>query len=349
MKIKVGIIGYGLSGSVFHAPLIDKVEGLCLKAIVSSHAAKVRKDFPDVEVIHDVDALLQHEEIDLVIVTSPNTTHYDCAKKAILAGKHVVVEKPFTISSREADELISLAKECGVLLTVYQNRRWDNDFLTIQRLLESKVLGELSTYEAHYDRFRPIVQDRWREQNLPGSGMLYDLGAHLIDQALTLFGMPKTIWADLRFERAGAMTIDYFHLVLGYNNMRAILHSGSLVRQAGPRFFLHGDKGSFIKSGLDPQEDQLKKGMQPGDPGWGEDALENYGKMTTDLNGLLVKSTIETLPGSYESFYEGLVESIQLGKAAPVLAEEARDVIRIIEWAMQSHQTQEVVEIESEG
>jgi scyllo-inositol 2-dehydrogenase (NADP+) len=348
MEIKVGIIGYGLSGSVFHAPLIEAADGLRLQAIVSSQATKVHKDYPNVDVFPDVDALLSNGEIDAVIVTTPNTTHYEFAKKAIMAGKHVVVEKPFTNTTKEADELIALAKEKGVLLTVYQNRRWDNDFLTIRRLLESKVLGELSTYEAHYDRFRPAVQDRWREQDLPGSGILYDLGAHLIDQALTLFGMPKTIWADLRCERAGAKATDYFHLVLGYDQMRAILHSSSLVCEPGPRYLLHGNKGSFLKTGLDPQEGQLKKGRRPGDVGWGEDCPENFGKMTANLNGLLLKSTIQTLPGSYQSFYEGLYEAIEFEKEVPVFAEEARDVIRIIELAIKSHHEQRIIQVENE-
>jgi scyllo-inositol 2-dehydrogenase (NADP+) len=345
MSINVGLIGYGLSGSVFHAPIIDKVNGLTLKAVVSSNAAKVQQDYPYVEVLPDTDSLLQQKEIDVVVITSPNTTHYEYAKNAILAEKHVVVEKPFTVTSEEADELIALAKKHGVLLTVYQNRRWDNDFLTIRRLLQTNVLGDLSTYEAHFDRFRPDIQNRWREQNLPGSGILYDLGSHLIDQALVLFGMPNTIWADLRTEREGAKAIDYFHLVLGYQHMRVILHSGSLVRKTGPRFILHGNKGSFIKYGLDPQEDQLKKGVRPGDPGWGEDLPENFGQLTTEMGGLSIQGTIKTLPGRYEVFYESLVEAIHSGNSAPVLAEEARNTIRIIEYAMKSYQEQRTIEI----
>jgi len=345
VSINVGLIGYGYSGAVFHAPLINKVTGLNLKAITSSNDAKVKKDYPAVEILSDINSMLAHKEIDVVIITSPNTTHYEYAKQAILAGKHVVVEKPFTVTSIEADELIALAQKKRVLLTVFHNRRWDNDFLTIQELLKTKILGDISTYEAHFDRFRPQVRDRWREKGIPGSGTLYDLGSHLIDQVLSLFGMPQTVMADLRSEREGAEAIDYFHMVLGYKNFKAILHSGSLVREAGPRFILHGNQGSFIKYGLDSQEEQLKGGIQPGTPGWGEDSMEYYGTVTTEIGGITIRGTIETLPGRYETFYEKLVEAIELGVAKPVLAEEARDTIRIIEYALKSHQEHQIIEV----
>ncbi len=345
MTIKVGLIGYGYSGMTFHAPLINKVDDLSLMVVTSSNDTKVKKDYPNVEVLADFNSVLAEKAIDVVIITTPNTTHYEYAKKAILAGKHVVVEKPFTVTSIEATELIELAKKRGVLLTVFHNRRWDSDFLTIQELIKTKVLGNLSTYEAHFDRFRPQVRDRWREKNIPGSGTLYDLGSHLIDQALTLFGMPQTVWADLRVEREGAETVDYFHLVLGYKNLKVILQSGSLVRAAGPRFILHGDRGSFIKYGMDSQEDQLKKGLQPGDSLWGADPLEDYGRLTAELGGITIRGTIDTLPGQYAVFYENLVAAIKFGTAVPILAEEARDTIRIIEYAVKSHQEQRNIEI----
>lgn len=348
MTIKVGIIGYGLSGSVFHAPIISRVKGLQIKGFVSSNPAKVHHDYPEAVVYPDVFALVQDPEIDLVIVTSPNTTHFEYAKAAIQAKKHVVVEKPFTNTTQEADELIALAQEYQVQLSVYQNRRWDNDFLTVRKLLESGVLGNLSTFESHYDRFRPHVQDRWREQDLPGSGMLYDLGAHLIDQALLLFGMPQTVWADLRAERRGSQVTDYFHLILGYENLRVILHSGSLVREQGPRFILHGDKGSFYKYGLDSQEEQLRQGKKPGDSGWGVDRTEKYGQLTTEIGGLVMRSTVETLPGCYEAYYEGVAAAIESGQPAPVKAEEARNVIRIIELAIRSNQEQRTIPVQED-
>ena len=345
MTIHVGLIGYGYSGATFHAPLINKVKGLHLKAVTSSSASKVTKDYPHVEVVSDVNSMLSHTEIDVVIITSPNTTHYEYAKQAIAAGKHVVVEKPFTITSIEADELISLAQKKGVLLTVFQNRRWDNDFLTIRELLSTKMLGEISTYEAHFDRFRPKVRDRWREHDIPGSGILYDLGSHLIDQSLTLFGMPNTVWADLRAEREGAEAVDYFHMVLGYKNMKVILHSGCLAREAGPKFIVHGHLGSFIKYGLDSQEEQLKIGIQPGAEGWGEDSVADYGHLTADIGGITIRGVIETLPGRYITFYESLAQAIELGTPVPVMAEEARDTIRIIEYGIKSHQEQRRIDV----
>ncbi|MGG4554217.1 oxidoreductase [Paenibacillus sp. FSL W8-0186] len=349
MAIQVGLIGFGLSGSVFHAPLIDRTEGMTLAAVVSSQPAKVKGIYPQAKVYEDVETLLSDPEIQLVVVSSPNLTHYEYAAQALEAGKHVVVEKPFTNSSAEADRLIALAKEKKLLLTVYHNRRWDNDFLTISRLLDSGVLGSVSYYEAHFDRFRPEVTGRWREQDLPGSGILYDLGSHLIDQALTLFGKPNTVWADLRKERRGSKANDYFHLVLGYSNLRVVLHSGSLVREQGPRFILHGDRGSFIKHGFDPQEAQLRKGSGPGDENWGRDNEANYGKLTTDIGGLAVSGTVETLTGSYETFYRKLADAISSGQPSPVAAEDARDVIRIIELAMESHSQGRVLPLDHRG
>ena len=339
MTIDVGIIGYGLSGSVFHAPLLASIPDFRIRMVVSSDPGKVNRDLPEVLVVGSVEELLQHEELGLIIVASPNKTHYDYAKMAIEAGKHVVVEKPFTVTSEEADTLIRLAKEKDVRLTVYQNRRWDNDFLTVRNLLETGALGRLSLYQAHFNRYKPAVTKRWKDERGPGSGELYNLGSHLIDQALFLFGMPKTIWADLRTERDGGETVDYFHLVLEYERHRAILHAGSLVRQAGPRYELHGDKGSFLKYGEDPQETQLKQGLRPGDIGWGEDEPEQYGELATELSGLAVQGEIETLPGRYQAFYQGLAKAILEGKDVPVNPEDARNTIRLIELAMESHET----------
>jgi len=209
MTIHVGLVGYGMSGAVFHAPLIRHVKGLKLAAVVSSNPEKVKRDHPEVEVLSSLEELLARKDISLIVITTPNILHYPFAKAAITAGKHVIVEKPFTVTSEEAGELIDLARKQGVLLSVYHNRRWDNDFLTVRRLVESGCLGELVLYEVHYDRYRPKVRDRWRERDLPGSGTLYDLGSHLIDQALVLFGSPRTVWADLGAQRPGAQTVDY--------------------------------------------------------------------------------------------------------------------------------------------
>ncbi len=334
-----------MSGSVFHAPLIEYVPGLELKTVVSSNPAKVQRTYPTVSVVSTLDALLADEDISLVVIATPNETHYPFAKQALEASKHVVVDKPFMISSSQANELIALAHAHNVLLSVYQNRRWDNDFLTLRHLLETGVLGTISTYEAHYDRYRPIVRDRWRERAEPGSGVLYDLGSHLIDQALYLFGLPETVWADIRAQRVGAKTDDYFHLVLGYPQKAVILHSSSLVRAPGLHFQVHGSKGSFVKYGLDPQEDALKAGRFPSEPTWGSDNEAQYGELTMDVGDLAVTGKVQTLPGHYEHFYQGMVEAITQGKSVPVMPEEARDTIRIIEAALHSQQEQRTISL----
>ncbi|ACT03730.1 oxidoreductase [Paenibacillus sp. JDR-2] len=335
-KVKVGLVGFGLSGQVFHAPIIQSVEGMEIAKVVSSNFEKVGQYLLHAEVIASLAELLADESIDLVVITSPNQTHYAFAKQALLAGKHVVVEKPFVISSEEADDLIETARRQNKLLSVYQNRRWDNDFLTVKGLIEAGELGEIASYEAHYDRYRPEVSNRWRETAGPGSGMLYDLGSHLIDQALHLFGKPDTVYADLMAQRVGSEVTDYFHLILSYGAKRVILHSGSLVLRHGPKFQVHGSKGSFIKYGLDSQEDMLRKGGLPGQPEWGMDQEAWYGELTVPVDGKMETSKVKTQQGSYERFYEGIVQAITSNKPVPVAAEDARNTIKIIELAIQS-------------
>jgi scyllo-inositol 2-dehydrogenase (NADP+) len=336
-SVHVGLIGYGFSGRVFHAPVLTAVDGLELKKVVSSNKEKVHADYPEAEVVEHVEELWQDEQIDLVIIATPNVTHYPFAKQALLSGKHVVVEKPFVNASAEAEELIQLAEEKGLLLSVYQNRRWDNDFLTLKKSIDAGMLGEIYTYEAHFDRDRIQVRDRWREQDLPGSGMLYDLGSHLIDQALHLFGLPKTVWGDVFKQRPGSKADDYFHLVLGYENgLRVILHSGSIVKQSGPRFQVHGSKGSFIKYGMDSQERALIEGKRPGSPGWGKDEEKYFAELTIHAGEQKICGRIETTPGSYESYYKGIYEAIVHGQPVPVSAVEAMNTIKVIEMAIKS-------------
>lgn len=346
MKINVGLVGYGMAGAGFHAPLIQATDGLALTAVTSSSPERVRQDLPGAKVYPTIDDLLADPAIHLVVIATPNTTHDEFARKALLAGKHVVVEKPFVIHSAQANALADLARQQGLVLSVFQNRRWDNDFLTVRRLLATGMLGELYSYEAHFDRYRPAVRDKWKEQDLEGSGTLYDLGSHLIDQALLLFGLPRSVWADLTPQRPGAQTVDYFHLLLDYGQLRVLLHSGSVVRQPGPRFQLHGTAGSFIKYGIDPQERMMKAGHRPGDPGWGEDQPEQYGDLTADLNGLTMQGKIVTLPGWYHQYYDGVYRAIAEGGPNPVSPEEARNTIRVIEHAIRSHEERRTVVFE---
>lgn len=338
MGINVAIVGYGLSGQVFHAPLITANKHLQLTAVVSSKPDKVHQDYPHVTVFSSLDDLLQHNQIDLVVITTPNTTHYPYAKKALLAGKHVIVEKPFTNTYSEAVQLITLAKQKKRLLSVFHNRRWDNDFLTIQHLLKANSLGPINYFEAHYDRYVPEISHNWRDQNIPGCGTLYDLGSHLIDQTLTLFGLPKTIWADIEQQRTGAVAPDYFHLVLKYDQLTAVLHSSMLVKKQGPRYQLHGNKGSFLKYGIDPQEEQLKQGMRPDHPLYGRENPNDYGKIQYTQGTLQISGIVDTLPGQYPDYYKQIVQAIQDKGQNPVPAKQAANVIRLIELAMQSAQ-----------
>lgn len=337
--VRVGLIGYGFAGATFHAPIIGAVPGLELAAVVTTKPEAVRHDHPQaaVAVYADAQQLFDDPAIDLVVVATPNESHEPLARRALLAGKHVVVDKPFTIASREADELIALAQRRGRLLSVYHNRRWDSDFRTVRKLVEAGTLGELYSFEAHYDRHRPAIGGRWREQNLPGSGTLYDLGAHLIDQALVLFGPPEWLWADVAIQRQGTQAPDYFHLALGYGRLKAILHSGMLVAGSGPRYQLHGLAGSFAKTGFDPQEEALKRGGRPGDPGWGAEDPSIFGTLTTvGGDGRTEARPHPSETGAYEAYYLGMAAAIRGEAHVPVRAEDAANTIRIIERAMES-------------
>ncbi|MEX2461236.1 MAG: oxidoreductase [Paenibacillaceae bacterium] len=334
--LRTGLIGYGLSGEIFHAPFIKAIEGFELTKVVSSNPEKVSKHFPQVEVVLEVEQLLEDERIDLIIITTPNTTHHALAKKALLAGKHVVVEKPFVNHASDAEELIEIATKSNKVLTVFQNRRWDNDFLTVKQCIASGTLGEIFSFESHFDRYRPQVTKRWREQDLDGSGILYDLGAHLIDQALHLFGLPETVQGDVRVQREYGVADDYFHIVLGYGKLRVILHSSCIVKQSGPRFQVHGSQGSFIKYGLDSQEEALKAGGIPGGSQWGKDREDRYGELTIQLGGLDLKSKVETIHGRYDTFYKELYHAIVDHSPVPVLAFDAMNTIKIIEAVKQS-------------
>ncbi|WP_226654471.1 oxidoreductase [Pseudalkalibacillus hwajinpoensis] len=338
-EVKAGLVGFGFSGETFHAPIIHAVEGLTMTTVVSSNTDKVHRSFPGMNVVSSLEELLTDKEIELVIITTPNEFHFPMAKKALEAGKHVVLEKPFTVSAEEGERLIEIAKEQERLLSVYHNRRYDSDFLTIQKLMKEEQFGTIMTYEAHYDRYRAEVRDRWREQDKKGSGILFDLGSHLIDQALTLFGKPDGVYADIIAQREEGKTDDYFHLILQYGKKRVILHGGSLVKKHGPRYQIHGMKGSFLKWGIDPQEESLKAGRVPGDEGWGEEKSEEYGVLTNEDGEHIIPS----LPGSYQTYYKELYQALIQASALPVMAEEALDVIKVIELALRSSELKKMM------
>ena len=328
--IRTGLIGYGTAGAVFHAPLIAAAPGLRLTAIASRRADEIARDFPEAKAYENPQSLIDDPDIELVVVATPNETHAALARAALEAGKHVVVDKPFTLDAGEAEALIALADAAGRKLSVFQNRRWDSDFLTVRRLVDDGRLGEIAYYEAHFDRFRPEIKQGWRETEAPGAGLLYDLGAHLIDQALVLFGLPQAVTADVTRQRAAARADDYFHVVLDYGRRRAVLHASVLVRDPGPRYLVHGDGGSFVKYGIDGQEAALREGRRPGGEGWGEDDPALFGRFT-DADG--TAATIDSLPGRYTAYYNGIAASIRDDAPLPVEARDARDVIRVIEAA----------------
>jgi scyllo-inositol 2-dehydrogenase (NADP+) len=335
-KIKVGLVGYGLSGATFHAPLLSVLDEFKIIKVVSSKQDVVKKDLGDVEIVSSLEELLEDASIELVVITTPSGLHFEMAKQSLLSGKHVILEKPMVVETKEAEELIQIAEEKNLLLSIYHNRRWDNDFLTVKKLINEGTLGEINTYQVHFDRFRPVVRDRWREKQGPGSGMLFDLGSHLIDQALHLFGLPQFVQADVFAQRENGETDDYFHVVLGYEKLRVILHSGSIVPSNGPRFQIHGSKGSFIKYGIDGQETALKEGKKPIDDSWGADEPQFYGKLVKIEGDKEDHKIIPTLHGSYSTYYKKIAEGILEGKEAPVTAYEGLMVIKIIEAALKS-------------
>jgi scyllo-inositol 2-dehydrogenase (NADP+) len=271
--------------------------------------------------------------------------HRQLAGAALRAGRHVVVDKPFALSTADADELIGLAEATDRRLSVFHNRRWDSDFLTVRRCLEAGVLGDVSTFTSRYDRFRPVPKGSWKEQDVPGSGVLWDLGPHLVDQALQLFGRPETVWADVGVQRAGVEAVDYLRVALGYGRLRVLLHAGMEVRDPGPRFEVHGDRGSFVKHGMDLQEQALRAGGRPGDPGWGSEPPDRHGTLTGEVAGLELRGRLESVPGDYGAFYAAMAAAIRGDGPVPVPAAEARDVVMVIELALASAREGRVVRV----
>ncbi len=327
--LNVGLVGFGFAGQTFHAPVIRVVPGLRLTAIVQRHGPPDPR-YPDVEFVRSVDELLTRA-IDLVVIATPNPSHHPIAKQCLLAGRHVVIDKPFTITVAEAEELVHLSEAKRRILSAYQNRRYVGDFVTLRQLLSEGVLGRVVVYESHFDRFRPELRPTaWREQPQPGSGIWFDLGAHLLDQALVLFGTPAAISADIRVEREGAAADDAFDVTLHYPRMRALLRASMLAASPGPTFAVHGTQGSFIKYGLDPQEAALKSGRAPDEPNWDAEPPDRYGKLTTPA-GI---RTIPTVPSSFTHYYENVRDAIQGSAQLAVTPEQVLDVMRGLELAL---------------
>ncbi|MGA7840407.1 MAG: oxidoreductase [Candidatus Acidiferrales bacterium] len=331
--LNVALLGYGFASKTFHAPLLTHVPGLRLTHIVSSDSAKVKKDY-DVTVLAKPEEVFALPEIDLIVIATPNITHFDLASKALKAGKHVVIDKPFTNTVAEATELIILARKQRRLLSAFQSRRWDADFLTLRKVLADGALGEVAHFESHYDRYRPEPRQRWRELPGPGSGIWFDLGAHLADQALQLFGPPEAIYADLEMQRPGGQAVDYFHVILRYARNRVILHGASLVVAESPRFVVHGSLGSYTKFGMDPQEEAFKRGEIPGSPGWGQDPQP--GTLLTKKGDGFETRQVPNVPGNYLTYYEGIRDAISHGAPNPVTPQQALEVINVLETGVKS-------------
>lgn len=328
-----GLVGFGLAGAAFHARLIDAVPRLALGAVVSSKADAVRAAYPDVAVVGDVAALLADPATELVVIATPNPTHAPIARAALEAGKHVVIDKPFALDPVEGAELIALAARAGRMLSVFHNRRWDGDFLTVEALVRGGRLGPVSRAEFCWDRHRAAIKPGWREEAGVGSGLLADLGPHLIDQALRLFGPPDSLSADIVAQRDAALVDDYFELVLRYGTRRAILSASSLAAAPRPRFALHGMRASYVKYGIDPQEAMLRAGGSPGDSGYGVEAPADYGTLVFP-DGL--RESVPTADGDWRRFYEGVADAILDGAPPPVDPADALTGLRLIACARQS-------------
>jgi scyllo-inositol 2-dehydrogenase (NADP+) len=344
--IKVGLAGFGISAKVFHAPFFAVMPSYTLVSVLERHGQTAAETYPGTRVVKSMDELLDDPEIELIVITTPNETHFDYTARALRKGKHVVIEKPFTVTSRDGVKLMDIAAESGRILSVYQNRRYVSDFLTIRQILDAQLLGPVHEFEAHYDRYRPGPRPgAWREVSLPGSGILFDLGPHIIDQALCLFGLPGSLYADIRRERPHAQVDDYFDIQLYYPGIKVILKGGMLVREPGPRYMIHGFNGSYIKSGEDPQEARLRAGELPLGPNWGMEPPENNGILHTEQAGKVIFTRYPTLPGNYGQYYQHLFETIREGAPLRETPAHGFNTIRLIEIALESNRQKRVMEV----
>ena len=336
--IRVGMVGYGIAAQVMHLPFICTMKEYQLVSVLERHHEHSKEKYPSVRVVNNIDSLVADPQVDLVVVSTPNDTHLPYTEKALLAGKHVVLEKPFTITTEDGRKLVDLSKKSKGILSVFQNRRYVSDFLTVKKVIKEGLLGEIVEFESHYDRYRPERKpNAWREEPKPGSGILYDLGAHLIDQAFVLFGFPRTIDADIRMQRPHARVDDYFDLRLDYGFKKIILKSGMLVREPGPRFMINGTVGTFLKSGEDVQEAQLRKGVLPVASDWGQDPKEQWGLLHTEIEGKEVREIYPSLPGGFGLYYKNLYKTLAEGAILREKPEHGYNTIRLIELAMESN------------
>lgn len=344
--INTAIIGFGLSGRVFHAPFLHCHSGFNIVKIVERNNSYSKDIYPYVDVVKDYQEVIHDTNIDLIIVCTPNVYHYQLTKEALNAGKHVVVEKPFATTSKEADELIEIAEKVNRQIFVYHNRIWDGDFLTIEKLVMDNTLGNINYYESHFDRYVPEIKNKrsWKNTKIPANGVLFDLGSHLIHQAITLFGLPQTINAIISTNREESNVDDYFVLTMQYPTLTAVLKSDMLVKDNELRFVVKGDKGSYTQYGIDPQEAELNKGIMPVGEEWCNGDDTNYGNLHTIRENKI--NRLETAPGNYMLFYENVYDVLVNKQSLIIEPAEGRDVIRICEVAKESQAQQKTIKFE---
>ena len=345
-KINTALCSFGMSGWVFHAPFITTHPGFNFYGVWERTKNLAQEKYPAVKTFRSLEELLADKNVELVVVNTPSVTHYDYAKKVIQAGKHLIVEKPFTATVEQAEELIELAKKKKVKLSVYQNRRFDSDFKTVKKILDEGWIGNIVEAEMHYDRYVPQLSYKThKETPTPAVGCLYDLGSHLVDQALQLFGMPLAVFADITINRPGSKVDDYIDVKLFYPGYRVILKSSYFVREAMPGYQLHGTLGSFIKHKTDVQETDLQANKKPGSDDWGVEPESQKGLLHTEKDGKVVKEFIPSLKGNYGDYYDGIFNAIRNNTPIPVTGEDGMNVIRIIEAATKSNKEKKVIEL----
>jgi predicted dehydrogenase len=343
-KIGTALLSYGMSGKVFHAPFLTVHDGFHLKGAWERSGKAIEKDYPETRSYASLEEVLLDESVELVIVNTPTFTHYDYAKKALEAGKHVVIEKAVTTTSGEADFLERLAGEKGLKIGVYQNRRWDSELLTVQEVLKSGLLGEIIEAEIRFERYRPEVSPKkHKESPNAGAGLLMDLGPHAIDQAIFLFGLPEAVFADVRMTRKQSEVDDYFDMLLYYPDKRVRLKSGYFVKEPLYSHILHGTEGSFLKPRADVQEEMLIKGFKPGGPEWGKEAETGKGLIHYISNSETIRKHIPSKQGNYMAFYEGVYRALRQGHTMPVTANDGYKVMLVIEAAFKSNQEKKVI------
>jgi scyllo-inositol 2-dehydrogenase (NADP+) len=335
--IQTAILGFGLSGRVFHAPFVNTNEKFRLHSIVSS-GNKARKFYPETEIAKDFQIILDNPEIELIVICTPHHLHTTQACQALEAGKHVVIEKPVAMSSAEIEQIITAVAESGKTAFPYHNRRWDGDFMTVRYLIEQGFLGEVMDFESRFDRYSPeVLRAEWRYNSENGGGTLFDLAPHLVDQAICLFGKPESVWCQFRNQRAGSKANDSFDMKLIYPKLTASLRAGVFVKEQGPRFQVHGSKGSFVKYGLDPQEAALKKGKMPDSKNFGVDLKTYHGILHSEINGKIIRGKYATEPGYYMGFYEDVCATLTENKSPEVTLDDALLNIKIMEAAVKSN------------